>query len=134
MFQNAVYTLWPECNIGVLGFQFQLSSTHIVKVFGFVAHVLLIKLLPQKGFIATILAPSLPLFFLSRAYTLCQIGHRFALRKGWLTFTEMVVFLFLTWLFNCTNYHVHPPPSAPTTVFLIGSKYLTTIVKFHLQI
>ena len=133
MFQNAVYTLWPECNIGALGFKFQLSSTHIVKVFGFVAHVLLIKLLPQKGFIATILAPSFPPS-LPWAYTLCQIGHRFALRKGWLTFTEMVVFLFLTWLFNCTNYHVHPPPSAPTTLFLIGSKYLTTIVKFHLQI
>ena len=73
-------------------------------MFGFVAHVLLIKWLPQKkhqkGFIASILAPSLPrffffffFFFLSRAHTLSKIGHRFALGKGWLIFQQKLILL-----------------------------------------
>ena len=32
------------------------------------------------------------LFFLSRAYTLCKIGHRFALGKGWLIFRRKISF------------------------------------------
>ena len=47
----------------------------------------------QKDFIASISALSLPHFFLSRAYTLWKIGHRFALGKGWLIFQQKLILL-----------------------------------------
>ena len=45
---------------------------------------LLVKLVKNKFF-----------FFLSPAHTLCKIGHRFALEKGWLIFQPGTIYIYI---------------------------------------